>query len=41
VYPDDLSYTTEHEWLRQPGEHDGSGGGGITHDGQDELGDVV
>jgi len=41
VYPDDLSYTTEHEWLRQPGEHDGSVRVGITHYAQDQLGDIV
>jgi glycine cleavage system H protein len=41
VYPDDLAYTTEHEWLRQPGEHDGSVRVGITHYAQDQLGDIV
>src|SRR3954464_13840449 len=41
VYPDDLSYTTEHEWLRRPGEHDGSVRVGITHYAQDQLGDIV
>ena len=41
MYPDDLSYTTEHEWLRQPGEHDGSVRVGITHYAQDQLGDIV
>ena len=25
MYPDDLSYTTEHEWLRQPGRARGLG----------------
>ena len=24
MYPDDLLYTTEHEWLRRPGEAEGS-----------------
>jgi len=24
VYPDDLKYTAEHEWVRTPGEADGS-----------------
>jgi glycine cleavage system H protein len=41
VYPDDLTYTTEHEWLRRPGEHDGSVRVGITHYAQDQLGDIV
>jgi glycine cleavage system H protein len=38
-YPDDLHYTTEHEWVRQV-----DGGGlrvGITSYAQDALGDVV
>ena len=41
MYPDDLKYTTEHEWLRQPGEADGSVRVGITHFAQDALGDIV
>ena len=41
MYPDDLTYTTEHEWLRRPGEHDGSVRVGITHYAQDQLGDIV
>jgi len=41
VYPDDLTYTTEHEWLRRPGEHEGSVRVGITHYAQDQLGDIV
>ena len=41
MYPDDLSYTTEHEWLRRPGEHEGSVRVGITHFAQDQLGDIV
>ena len=41
MYPDDLSYTSEHEWLRRPGEHDGSVRVGITHYAQDQLGDIV
>jgi glycine cleavage system H protein len=41
VYPEDLSYTAEHEWVRQPGEHDGSVRVGITHYAQDALGDIV
>ena len=41
MYPDDLSYTSEHEWIRRPGEHDGSVRVGITHYAQDQLGDIV
>jgi len=41
LYPDDLKYTTEHEWLRTPGEHAGSVRIGITHYAQDALGDIV
>ena len=41
VYPEDLKYTTEHEWLRQPGEAEGSVRIGITDFAQDALGDIV
>lgn len=41
MYPDDLKYTTEHEWVRAPGEHEGSVRIGITHYAQDALGDIV
>jgi glycine cleavage system H protein len=41
VYPDDLKYTSEHEWVRNPGEADGSVRIGITHFAQDSLGDIV
>lgn len=41
MYPDELKYTTEHEWVRQPGEADGSIRIGITHYAQDALGDIV
>jgi glycine cleavage system H protein len=41
VYPDDLTYTSEHEWLRRPGEHEGSVRVGITQYAQDQLGDIV
>lgn len=41
MYPDDLKYTSEHEWVRQPGESDGSVRIGITHYAQDALGDIV
>jgi glycine cleavage system H protein len=41
VYPDDLKYTSEHEWIRSPGEAEGSVRVGITHYAQDALGDIV
>jgi glycine cleavage system H protein len=41
VYPDDLKYTQEHEWIRSPGEADGSVRVGITYYAQDQLGDIV
>jgi glycine cleavage system H protein len=41
VYPDDLKYSSEHEWVRSPGEPDGSVRVGITHYAQDALGDIV
>ncbi|MDQ6935597.1 MAG: glycine cleavage system protein GcvH [Actinomycetota bacterium] len=41
MYPDDLLYTAEHEWVRQPGEHAGSLRVGITDYAQDALGDIV
>jgi glycine cleavage system H protein len=41
VYPDDLKYTQEHEWVRTPGESDGAVRVGITHYAQDQLGDIV
>jgi glycine cleavage system H protein len=41
VYPEDLKYTQEHEWVRSPGEAEGSVRVGITHFAQDALGDIV
>ena len=41
MYPEDLKYTAEHEWVRQPGEHEGSVRIGITDYAQDALGDIV
>ena len=41
VIPDDLRYTAEHEWIRQPGSVDGSVRVGITDFAQDALGDIV
>jgi glycine cleavage system H protein len=39
MYPDDLRYTAEHEWVRTTG--DGTVEVGITHYAQDSLGDIV
>jgi glycine cleavage system H protein len=41
VYPDELKYTSEHEWVQTPGETEGSVRIGITHFAQDALGDIV
>jgi glycine cleavage system H protein len=41
VYPEDLKYTSEHEWVRSPGESESSVRVGITHFAQDALGDIV
>ena len=41
MYPEDLKYTSEHEWVRSPGETEGSVRIGITHYAQDALGDIV
>ncbi|MFT4084250.1 MAG: glycine cleavage system protein GcvH [Nocardioides sp.] len=41
MYPEDLKYTAEHEWLRSPGEHEGSVRIGITQYAQEALGDIV
>ena len=41
MLPDDLKYTPEHEWLRTPGEHEGSVRVGITDYAQEALGDIV
>ena len=41
MYPDDLKYTAEHEWVRSPGEAEGSVRVGITDYAQRELGDIV
>lgn len=41
MYPDNLKYTEEHEWVRSPGEHEGAVRVGITHYAQDALGDIV
>jgi glycine cleavage system H protein len=41
MIPDDLRYTAEHEWVREPGETEGSLRIGITDFAQDALGDIV
>lgn len=41
MYPDDLRYTSEHEWVRSPGDAEGSVRVGITHFAQEQLGDIV
>ena len=41
MFPDDLKYTAEHEWVRTPGEAAGSVRVGITDYAQDALGDIV
>jgi glycine cleavage system H protein len=41
TFPDDLRYTAEHEWVRSPGEREGSVRVGITDYAQDALGDIV
>ncbi|HET7350714.1 MAG TPA: glycine cleavage system protein GcvH [Marmoricola sp.] len=41
MFPEDLKYTSEHEWLRDPGQADGSVRVGITDYAQDALGDIV
>jgi glycine cleavage system H protein len=41
VYPDDLRYTAEHEWVRSPGQAEDSVRIGITDYAQEQLGDIV
>jgi glycine cleavage system H protein len=41
VFPDDLKYTAEHEWLRRPGAAESSVRVGITDYAQEALGDIV
>jgi glycine cleavage system H protein len=40
-YPADVKYTAEHEWVRDPGEAEGSVRIGITDFAQEQLGDIV
>ncbi|WP_141013342.1 glycine cleavage system protein GcvH [Nocardioides sambongensis] len=39
--PEDLKYTADHEWVREPGTAAGSVRVGITDFAQDALGDIV
>ena len=41
MIPEDLKYTAEHEWIKQPGEQPDSLRIGITDFAQDALGDIV
>lgn len=41
MFPEDLKYTAEHEWVRDPGETAGAVRIGITDYAQDALGDIV
>ena len=41
MYPEELKYTPEHEWVRTPGATEGSVRVGITAYAQDALGDIV
>ena len=41
MIPEDLKFTSEHEWVREPGQADGSVRVGITDFAQDALGDIV
>jgi glycine cleavage system H protein len=41
MYPEDLTYTAEHEWVRSLGDEDGTVRVGITEFAQDALGDIV
>ena len=41
MFPDDLKYTSEHEWVRSPGGAESSVRVGITDYAQEALGDIV
>ena len=41
MFPDDLKYTAEHEWVRTPGTSEGAVRVGITDFAQEALGDIV
>ena len=41
MYPEELKYTSEHEWVRTGGGAEGALRIGITHYAQEALGDIV
>lgn len=41
MYPDELKYTAEHEWVKDPGDEPGTVRVGITQYAQEQLGDIV
>lgn len=41
MFPDDVQYTPEHEWVRAADASNGAVRVGITHYAQDALGDIV
>ena len=41
MFPDDLKYTSEHEWVKSPGDAESSVRIGITDYAQEALGDIV
>lgn len=41
MYPEQLKYTTEHEWVSDPGGEVGTVRVGVTHYAQEQLGDIV
>lgn len=41
MFPDDVKYTPEHEWVRPADASNGAVRVGITHYAQDALGDIV
>ena len=41
MFPDDLKYTPEHEWVRDPGDEESAVRVGITDHAQQALGDIV
>ncbi len=41
MFPEDLKYTPEHEWVRDPGDNEGAVRVGITDHAQQALGDIV
>jgi glycine cleavage system H protein len=41
MYPEDLKYSNEHEWVRTSADADGLARVGITYYAQEQLGDIV